>query len=439
MKNLKQLREERAALVARAQAIIDIAKTENRDLSEAEKAEVDGIVNKGGLVDVLSAEIERIENVEQRAAEIAVQNAGKEFEANSPTRIEPIAYNGPLHGYASEKDAYVAGKWAAATILNHAPSAQWCREHGVPTNAHSEGVNTKGGSLVIPQIETAVISLFETYNQFYANADRVSMASSEYRFVSQTDELTATFVPEVPSTSAPASDLNFRTHTLNAKPIQAFTYVSMDLNADAVINVGNEVASQMALAFSKKMDQCGFIGDGTSTYGGIVGLRSALAAGSIHTAAAGNTAFSTLDDQDFLDMMGKLPDYARPGAKWYISREGYFASMARLLRAGGGNTVADLGAGPVLQYAGIPVVLTRNTNTTLTTQTSTTGLCYLGDLAMAAKIGIRSGMEMMVYRELYARNRQIGLEATMRFDIAVHQTGTANAAGAILALATPGS
>ena len=307
-------------------------------------------------------------------------------------------------------------------------------------NVMTEGSNTKGGALVIPQIESAVISLFETYSAFYSNAEVVSMNSSEYRFVSETDELTAYPVGETTSGSdANASDLGFRMHTLNAKPWQVMSHVSMDLNADATFNVANAVSTAMARAYSKAIDRSGFLGDATSTYHGIVGLNNALAAGSIHTAAAGNTSFATLDDQDFLDMVGKLPDYAKPGAKWYISREGYYASMARLLRAANGNTVADLGNGPVLQYAGIPVVLTRSTNTTLSVQTSTNGLCYLGDIRQAVKIGVRQGMEMMVYRELYARQRQIGLESTMRFDIAVHQTGTASAAGSILSLQTPAS
>lgn len=445
MKNLNELREERNALIAKAQALANLAKQDNRELTAEEKTEIDGIIgieNKGGKVAELNQSIARVERLEAEQSRVAVelaQQANKPQSQNN-TRIDPIPYKGRLEGYASAEDAYVAGKWAAATILNDVGAQQWCRDKGVLANVMTTGDNTKGGALIIPQVETAIIQLFEQYNSFLTNADRVDMTTSEYQFVSEDSAFTATWVSETPAADAvTASDLNLRTHTVVAKPLQAFTYVSKDLNADSPYSIANLVSQSMARAFNKAIDQAGFLGDSTSTYGGHVGLKNALAAGSVHTAAAGNTAFSTLDDQDFLDMMGKLPDYAKANAKWYISPEGYYASMARLQRAAGGNTVADLGNGPVLQYAGKEVVLSNSCNTTLTTQASATGLCYLGDLSLAAKVGVRSGMEMMVYRELYARQRQIGLEGTIRVGIAVHSVGTASVPGAILALATPGS
>jgi hypothetical protein len=39
-----------------------------------------------------------------------------------------------------------------------------------------------------------------------------------------------------------------------------------------VINMGDDLAGEIAYAFALKEDQCGFIGDGTSTYGGMQGV-----------------------------------------------------------------------------------------------------------------------------------------------------------------------
>jgi hypothetical protein len=42
---------------------------------------------------------------------------------------------------------------------------------------------------------------------------------------------------------------------------------------DAIISIADDLAEEIVYAFSLKEDQCGFIGDGTSTYGGIVGCQ----------------------------------------------------------------------------------------------------------------------------------------------------------------------
>ena len=63
---------------------------------------------------------------------------------------------------------------------------------------------------------------------------------------------------------------------LTAKKLMVLTKYSNELNEDAVLNIGDDLAGEIAYAFALKEDQCGFIGDGTSTYGGIVGLAPAL-------------------------------------------------------------------------------------------------------------------------------------------------------------------
>jgi len=169
-----------------------------------------------------------------------------------------------------------------------------------------------------------------------------------------------------------------------------------------------------------------------------VGVLNAVAAGSIYTAATGNTAFSTLDLADFEGMVGQLPAYAEGNAAWYVSKAGYWASMARLLDAAGGNTIQDLGSGPERVFLGYPVRYTQVLNSTLTAQTSTNILCF-GDLSMSAMLGNRRGISVMTSEHRYFENDQIGIKGTQRFDINVHERGTASVAGSILVLATPGS
>ncbi len=63
---------------------------------------------------------------------------------------------------------------------------------------------------------------------------------------------------------------------LTAKKLMVLTKYSNELNEDAVLNIGDDLAGEIAYAFALKEDQCGFLGDGTSTYGGITGVTTAL-------------------------------------------------------------------------------------------------------------------------------------------------------------------
>jgi HK97 family phage major capsid protein len=103
--------------------------------------------------------------------------------------------------------------------------------------------------------------------------------------------------------------------------------------------------------------------------------------------------------------------------------------MGRLQMAAGGNTVQDLGNGPVLQFLGYPV---RFIQTLPSTASSGTKIAYFGDLAMAATMGTRRGVTLRADESLYFAQDALALRVTERFDINVHERGTANAAGPLL-------
>ena len=374
----------------------------------------------------------------QQAA--GIYNARKEEQKpNHLTAAIAKQRHGNLRGYANREDAFVAGAWAAAQLLGNQKAREFCNSQGIQIyNAMSGGDNGAGGFLVPEVLENAIIRLVETYGAFRANARNLPMSSDTVSIPRQTGEVTAYFVSEVPS-SITASDLTIASAQLQAKVMAVRTLISNDLIEDAIVDLGNMVATSAANEFAKKEDQCGFDGDGSSTYGGIVGIKSALAAGSKKTALTGNTAFSTLDEVDFLGCIGLLPAYALANAKWYISQAGWADSIARLQGAAGGNTVADLGRGPILQYLGYPVVKVQTMNSTLTAQTSTDGLVYFGDLSLGATVGVKRGIRVSVLRELYAATRQTGLIIDQRMDINVHERGTASVAGPIVMLSTPAS
>lgn len=454
MKTLKALKEERVALLSRAKAIADLAQTENRELSTEETGEVDRILGRGtkgdanylaGEIDKCDEAIARAEKIEARSKELALRAADRQIiEAQPNVRtVLDMQRHGPLKGFDSKQAAYNAGAWFAAQFLGNPKCTQHCRDQGITVyDAMSGGTNTAGGYLVPEEMESAVIRHVEEYGVFRRNCRNITMTSDTLNFARRTAGVTAYYVAEVPS-SITESSPTVGLAQLVAKVLAVRTLVSVDLADDSIVDLGNWIATEIGTAIANAEDSAGFLGDGSSTYGGIQGLKTILGtstySASKYTAITGNTAFSTLDAEDFEAMVGKLPMWALNGAKWYISQAGFWNSMARLQVAAGGNTTADFGRGPTLQFMGFPVEISQVMNSTTGAQTSTDGLVYFGNLGMGATMGTRRGITTQVLRELYAGTRQIGFIAFQRFDINYHERGDTTTAGAVVMLSTPGS
>ena len=148
------------------------------------------------------------------------------------------------------------------------------------------------------------------------------MSRDQLTFIKRTGGLTVYLVGE--NTAGTDSEPTWANIDLNAKEWGTLTYIPRTLEEDAAVEVGELVAFEIAQAFAEKMDDIGFNGDGTSTYFGIRGLRSAL--GDINgvddggglVLGAGN-AYSELTDANFLKCMGILPTYAETDPSWYVT------------------------------------------------------------------------------------------------------------------------
>jgi HK97 family phage major capsid protein len=238
---------------------------------------------------------------------------------------------------------------------------------------------------------------------------------------------------------------------LTARKWGADVVVANDLSDDAVISLADMITRSAGWAFADAEDKCLFLGDGTSTYHGIVGIiataNDGVHSNALYTAIAGNTAFSTLDDADLLAMLGQMQVSAKRGARWFVSPEGKAASLDRLTRAAGGNTAAVLAAGIEQTYAGYPITEVEVMNSTLAAQTSTAGLVILANLDQAVMFGNRRGMTLFTNPYILGRQFQTVLTFSERFDVACpgmgNNTTTAGSAArrksAAVVLKTPGS
>lgn len=433
MASSNKLREQIAAEVAKAQAIVSLAEVENRDLSAEEKTQVDALTGENGIVESLQKDLERQVRLEAKAKEILAVRPVVDSQKPEPKIPATAKRHSKLKAFKSDVDAYSAGQFIRAVTVGSPDAKQWCSDHGIAIqNAHSEGVNTAGGYLVPDVMENAIINLREEFGVARQALRVWPMSSMTLNIPRRQSGFTSYFVGE--NSQGTESDMAFSQVKLDAKKLMILTRLSSELNADSIISLADLVASEMALQIANKEDECAFNGDGTSTYGGIVGLKNALAAGAIYQFGTGEDIFADLTIESFANAIGKLPRFPGIRPAWYIHSAGYFASMARLAVKAGGNTVANIEGGvSQLQFMGYPVVFTQVLTSALTS-TASSIFGYFGDLSMAAAMGSRSGIEIVSDSSRYFEYDQIAIRATTRFDVVVHEVGTASACGPVVAL-----
>jgi len=330
--------------------------------------------------------------------------------------------------FSSVKDAYDAGQWIRARFTGAADAQRYCLRHGLVENAMTTWDNTAGGFIVPEPMENTVVALREQYGTFRRNAQNVTLGNGRLSVPRVNSEITSYYVAEN-STITP-SDPALNQVTLDAKKLASLTTMSSELSEDSVVSVAEMLARSIAYSFALAEDQAGFLGDGTSTYGGIVGLAGAIQAGSRYTATSRAT-FGALNIGDFESVAGQAKVFG-PNRKWYISNVGYYASMQRLMDAVGGVTMTEL-AGGIQQprFLGFPVEISQ----VLESRTSGTSggvACYFGDLSAGAYIGTRRGLQLALDSSRYFEMDMLALRATERFDIVIHDRGTASASGGLV-------
>ena len=212
-------------------------------------------------------------------------------------------------------------------VYGRKSAVEFCQKQGIPLRAMTstprpqrENVNASSGFLVPDEFQNDLIDLREKYGVFRQNAKIVPMASDTRSDPRRVNGVTAYFVGE--SAAATLSDKSWDRVRLTAKKLMVLTKYSNELNEDAVLNIGDDLAGEIAYAFALKEDQCGFLGDGTSTYGGIVGVTTRAAqrlprharqcrwAWSPPAAPATPTSYSAITLGDFNRVVGTLPEYA---------------------------------------------------------------------------------------------------------------------------------
>lgn len=450
---IKALKEQRGDCILQAEAIASLAEEANRNLTAEEMSRIENLTKtQVSALDQQIAILERTEALKGSSSSTASAAGAtwtatasfKQAEAKKDPSIKVQARR--LSAFKNVDDAKIAANWFAAANFGHEGARQFCEAKGIDyrterfRNALTTTDNSKGGFFVPEQMEAAIIDLKEEYGVFARKARRAVMSSDSYLVNRRKSGLTAYYIGENPSAGITESDIAFDQVRMTARKLATLVPFSTEINEESVVDLIDRLTMETAYAFSVAEDAAGFNGDGTSTYGGITGLKNALLAGSKVTAVAGNTSFGALDMADFESMIGKLPSFPGIRPEWYIHKAGWAASMQRLANAAGGNTIENIVSGvPMTSFLGYPVNFVTSMNSTLDTQASADGLCYFGDLAMAATYGIRRGITISFSEHVNFTKDMNLMKATQRHDILVHETGTASVAGPMIMLSTPAS
>lgn len=307
----------------------------------------------------------------------------------------------------------------------------------------TEGTDYYGGILVPTEMNNAIINLREEYGVFRKYADVQRMAGAT-KIVPKAEGHSSVFAVGETSTFT-QTDVTFRQIQLVLKKFGAYLKYSNELNDDAMISMADAISQDLAVSFEQKVDACAFIGDGTSTYGGIVGLSQyniwldATNGGSwasndtskaYHGAVylASTAAWSTLGAADIDGVIYKARRY--PGFKGalFCHQQFHAQVIERLKTAVGGATATEITNGWNGAWKGTPVVFVESMPSA--TAVDTCPLVY-GDLKMGAMLGDGQGVAIDTQStgtDWYAD--LIGVRAKSRWDVKVHDMGNYHATAA---------
>jgi HK97 family phage major capsid protein len=349
----------------------------------------------------------------------------------------PRAY-GKSKSFGNAQDAYRFGRFLFA-VAGNAKSADWCARNGINLKAHLETVNSAGGFLVPDEFEATLISLREKYGVMRANARVYPMGRDTLNIAVRKAGLTSYWAGE--TAAGTESTLTFGNCGLVAKKLFALTTASSELVEDAIVSVADTVADEIAQEFAYREDDAGFNGNGTNTYGGMVGLQNVLGSASVSDTAIGTGDISNTSTGVTLPLvaawLAKLPAYGiTPNTKIYCNKAVYHAVFERLAMTAGGTTATEIQNGASPRFFGYPVVFTQVMASAIATGTNDVDIAYVGDLSLGVAFGDRRATTIRTSDSALNAFEQdeIVIRGTQRVDIVCHSPGDSSTAGPIIAL-----
>ncbi len=337
---------------------------------------------------------------------------------------------GPVLGNSEAKEAFNALGFESRCIT----------AAGKIIKAMSGDNLTAGGALTPQEFIPNLIILMESYGVFRRNSMEWPMGGESSSAPWQSSDVTV-YCPGAGATVT-KSDPGFRSVGMQSQKWMTLTAIDSELTEDSAIAIGEVVGRSIARAFAKKEDQCGFIGDGTSTYFNQQGARHLLrnvdgTVGNVKGLRVQGTpgAWSAIVKEDILALPGLLPGYADDGvdAKWYCHKNFFYSVMIRLALDAGGTAAHEITADGYLRkpsYLGRPVEFTQ----VMPSVKAGADHCplLLANLRLGSYLGDRRALTIDQSKEVYFTTDQLGIRGTERIAPTVYGVGDTTDPGPIV-------
>lgn len=346
-------------------------------------------------------------------------------------------------GYGPEVEARYqrSAQWLRAAIYGNDKAVEWCKANGIAiVKAAGETIGTGGGFLVPAELANAILDLRDSYGAFRRRARIVPMASDTASVPRRPGGTGAFFIGE--NNSAGGSNetgANVDNINLTAKKIGSLIRISNEIEEDAIVDMVDFVANEIAFAFAATEDDCAFNGDGTSAFGRMRGIGTIVLDGNHAkakvTAASGHNTFLTIDGIDLSNLMSGVRASAIPNAAWLCSQTCFANTFCRLTAGGSGGYIETREVDGVLTpcYLGFPVILSAKMPLIAGSLNGKMMLAF-GDMYAGSVLGQRRAITLARSEDRYMDQDQIGVLGTERFHANVHDVGDNTNFGSIAAL-----
>lgn len=281
-----------------------------------------------------------------------------------------------------------------------------------------EASNTAGGYLVPPEYVAQLLYSTEPHGIARKIANVVRMSREVQMKPRKTGIASFSWVGEQQSTSVVAD--TYDQVELIAKKMQLILQASNELFDDSAISVADCMAESVNESYDITLDDAYLLGDGTSTYGGFVGLANGLPSGAYFNASGAWSAFVA---GDFHLAMGRLQNIDPRRVICTGSRQFYHQVIQRLNLAN--NQFKEIAGPPgmaptTMNVLGVPFYEWQRMPTATGSGVKS---FYIGDFVGATMIGERRDLNIMTSEHSAFSSDSIQWRATARASIAIHGDG----------------
>lgn len=337
--------------------------------------------------------------------------------------------------FNNDEQAYKFGQMIRAHMGN-ASAMQWLVDKGLQRTMST--ANQASAGLLVPDEWEDVIVKFRDQRGIIRKIAKIkSMNSDVLKYRRQVSGPTGQFVGQG-GTITTSGKLVYEDITLTAKQLAVGTEMYATLDEDTAISLADEFTEWAAYELARIEDECGFIGDATSTYGGILGAvkkfeklvtdaggtwatdaHKAYAAGVY--VATGST-WASVTNSDLISLPARIANRAGIVPAYITSSVFYHEVMVPRAQAANGTTGTQIVDGvPQNVFNGYPVIICD----ALPTATAANTIPVLFGSGDAIDFGDRRGITFETDKNI--TTQVIQAVVTERFDINCVDFGNASA------------